>query len=87
MGGEALMGPGGRTAASQGAPDHITRMRALLERHPHVTWLRPGQAGVRDHTATWLEIDGDPRINGTPVTVSRESLGHLVDYLIARLDA
>jgi len=66
--------------------DHVTRMQALQERHPHVTWLRPGQAGVSDHTATWIEASPDHRIDGTPVTVSRESLGQLVDYLMARLD-
>lgn len=68
-------------------PDHVTRMQALIERHRGVVWLQPGQAGVAEHTATWLETSPDHRIDGTPVTVSRESLGALVDYLIARLDA
>jgi hypothetical protein len=65
-------------------PDDVKRMKEFLERHPHVTWLRPGMAGVTDQTATWIETDADPRIDGTPVTVSRFWLGHLVDYLEAR---
>ena len=67
-------------------PDSVERMRAFLERHPHVTWLRPGQAGVAEHTATWLEADADPRIDGASVTVSWP-LALLVSYLEARLDA
>jgi len=84
-----MAGPHGPVplGAAGGTPDHVKRMEALLERHKHVTWLRPGQVGVAWHTATWVEVDGDPRIDGTPVTVSRETLGLLVDYLIARLDA
>ena len=78
------MGPVNGLAAAGGSPDHVTRMTALLERNPHLTWLRPGQAGVSDPTATWIEADPDPRIDGTPVTVSRETLGMLVDYLEAR---
>jgi hypothetical protein len=74
-------GPGG-----PGAADHMLRMEALLERHPNVTHLRPGQAGVARETATWLEVSGDHRIDGTPVTVSKDTLAELVDYLIARLD-
>jgi hypothetical protein len=66
--------------------DDVARMKAFLERHPEVTWLRPGQAGVTDQTATWIEVDADPRVDGTPVTVSRYRLGHLVDYLEARFD-
>ena len=79
------MGPGER-AATQSAevPDNVKRMRAILATHGHVTWLQPGQAGVADHTATWIEASADPRIDGTPVTVSREMLGMLADYLEAR---
>jgi hypothetical protein len=77
---EAVMGPFGDL------PDQVERMKAFLRRHPDVTWLRPGQAGVRDQTATWIEADADPAIDGTTVTVSREVLGHLVDYLEARFD-
>jgi hypothetical protein len=73
-------------AEAGGAPDHVKRMRALLKRHPEVTWLQPGQAGTAEPTATWIETDADPRIDGTPVTVSRESLGRLVDYLEAKFD-
>jgi hypothetical protein len=69
-----------------GWADEVTRMKAFLERHPQVSWLRPGQAGVPDHTATWIEADADPRVDGTPVTVSRYRLGHLVDYLMARFE-
>jgi hypothetical protein len=79
------MGPYGTLGESGGAPDHVTRMKELLRRHRHVTWLRPGQVGVALPTATWLEVDADPRIDGTAVTVSRETLGMLVDYLEARL--
>lgn len=70
-----------------GAPDHVKRMKALRERHPYVTFLKPGQAGVFEPTATWIEASADPRIDGTTVTVSRPTLGLLVDYLIAKLDA
>jgi hypothetical protein len=77
------MGPGNE--ATFGAPDHVTRMKALMKRHRGLAWLRPGQAGVAHHTATWLETSADHRIDGTPVTVSRETLGMLVDYLEARL--
>lgn len=67
-------------------PDDVQRMHDFLERHPQVTWLRSGQAGVADQTATWIEADQDPRVDGMPVTVSRCRLGHLVDYLEARFD-
>jgi hypothetical protein len=66
--------------------DDVARMQAFLKRHPEVTWLKSGQAGVTDPTATWIEADPDPAIDGTPVTVSRYRLGHLVDYLEARFD-
>lgn len=82
------MGPGPVTALSMagGAPDHVTEMREFLKRHPLVTYLKPGQAGVARHTATWLEVDADPAVDGTPVTVSRDYLGELVAYLKARFD-
>jgi len=64
----------------------VERMKAFLTRHPHVTWLRPGMAGVTVQTATWIETSADPRVDGTPVTVSRVWLGHLVDYLEARFE-
>ncbi len=73
-------------ANAGGLTDDVQRMQAFLKDHPHVTWLRPGMAGVTDQTATWIETDADPRIDGTPVTVSRFRLGHLVDYLKARFD-
>lgn len=61
-------------------------MKALLKRNPHMTWLQPGQAGVPHHTATWIDVDiDDPRGDGAAVTVSREDLGMLVNYLEARL--
>jgi hypothetical protein len=66
------------------APDHVARMVAFLARHRQVSILMPGQAGVTRPTATWLEADKDPRIDGTPVTVSRDHLGFLMDYLEAR---
>lgn len=78
------MGPVNGLAMAGGAPDHVTRMAALIKRNPHVMWLKPGQAGVSEPTATWLEVDPDPRVDGTPVTVSRPTLGMLVDYLEAR---
>lgn len=84
------MGPGrGQAPYSRagGSPDHAKRMNAFKERHPHVTFLQPGQAGVAWPTATWIEVDVDPRIDGTTVTASREMLGHLLDYLIAKFDA
>lgn len=68
------------------APDQVERMKAFKERHPHVSILMPGQAGVARPTATWIEADPDPRIDGATVTVSREILGHLLDYLEARFD-
>jgi hypothetical protein len=64
--------------------DDVVRMLAFLKRHQEVTWLRPGQAGVADHTATW--IDAGPDQEGTPVTVSQKDLGRLVDYLEDRFD-
>jgi hypothetical protein len=66
--------------------DEVTRMQEFIARHPEVAWLRPGQAGVPEHTATWIEADADPRVDGTTVTVSRYRLGPLVDYLVARFD-
>jgi hypothetical protein len=80
------MGPAERPAAEPTAvPDNVVRLAAILARHKHVTYLRPGQAGVPFHTATWIEADAeDPRIDGTPVTVSREDLGPLCNYLEAR---
>lgn len=71
---------------ADGWQDDVERMREFLARHPGVTWLRPGQAGVTDQTATWIEADADPAIDGTPVTVSRFRLGHLVDYLEAKFE-
>ena len=61
--------------------DHVKRMRQFLGRHPEVKWLRPGEAGVAHQTATWSDAGPDPVRGGTPVTVSREDLGMLVDYL------
>jgi hypothetical protein len=71
-------------AAAGRMPDDVQRMQEFLGRHPHVSWLRPGTAGVMDQTATWIETSADPRVDGTPVTVSRFWLGQLVDYLEAR---
>ncbi len=65
-------------------PDHAARMKAFREAHKHVSILMPGQAGVAKPTATWIEADPDPRVDGTTVTVSRETLGFLLDYLEAR---
>jgi hypothetical protein len=85
-----LMGPGHsgpeRSEAPKEVPDNVRRMAAILARHKHVTYLRPGQAGVPFHTATWIEADAeDPREDGTTVTVSRMDLGPLCSYLEARL--
>jgi hypothetical protein len=66
--------------------DDVARMQEFIKRHPEVSWLRPGQAGVAEHTATWIDADRDPREDGTPVTVSRTELGRLVDYLEARFE-
>lgn len=75
-----------RAKAPAEVPDNVRRMEAILARHRHVTYLKPGQAGVPHHTATWIEADPeDPRIDGTTVTVSREDLGPLCSYLEARL--
>jgi len=86
-------GPGGASrraprapSAAQASVDHVTRMREFLARHPEVSWLRPGQAGVAQHTATWTEPDPDPEKGETAVTVSRLHLGWLVEYLEARFD-
>lgn len=80
------MGPAEHPGESTAVPDNVKRMQAILARHKHVTYLRPGQAGVAHHTATWIEVDiEDPRIDGTPVTVSRTDLGPLCNYLEARL--
>jgi hypothetical protein len=65
--------------------DRAVKMRAILARHPHVSLLRPGEAGVAQHMATWIEVSADPRIDGTPVTLSRDSLSLLATYLEARL--
>jgi hypothetical protein len=68
-----------------GAPDHAKRAAEEFKaRHPHVSILMPGQAGVLEPTATWLEVDADPAIDGTPVTVPRPTLGMLMDYLEAK---
>ena len=67
-------------------PYIVKRMQPILERHRHLTYLRPGQAGVAHHTVTWIEVDiDDPTGDGTPVTVSRMDLGPLCSYLEARL--
>ena len=85
------MGPGNADTGPGGMPtevpdNNVRRMEALLARHKHVTYLRPGQAGVPFHTATWIEADAeDPREDGTTVTVSRMDLGPLCSYLEARL--
>lgn len=68
------------------APDHGRRLAEFRDRHPHVAVLLPGQAAVTVPTATWIEADPDPRVDGTPVTVSREMLAWLLDYLEARFD-
>jgi hypothetical protein len=81
-------GPGGAAhrplSAAQVSVDHVIRMREFLASHPEVSWLRPGQAGVAQHTATWTEPDPDPEKGETAVTVSRVHLGWLVEYLEAR---
>lgn len=80
-----MAGPGGRQPPAD-VPDNVTRMQAILARHRHLTYLRPGQAGVAHHTVTWIEVDiDDPTGDGTPVTVSRMDLGPLCSYLEARL--
>jgi hypothetical protein len=68
------------------APDHAARLKEILARlnHPTLAVLMPGQAGVTDPTATWIDADPDPRLDNTPVTVSRPTLGMLCDYLEAR---
>lgn len=68
------------------APDQVRRMQQFRARRQHVSILMPGQAGVLRPTATWIEVDADPRIDGTPVTVSRDELRDLLDYLEARFD-
>jgi hypothetical protein len=81
-----MMGPSDRTAAPREVPDNVTRMQAILDRHRHLTYLRPGQAGVAHHTVTWIDVDTeDAQGDGTPVTVSRMDLGMLCSYLEARL--
>lgn len=69
--------------------DNVARMESFLVHHPEVTWLPPGEAGRHTrHTVTWLHVDTvDPRIDGTPVTIGREDLGRLVDYLVARFES
>ena len=69
-----------------GAPDQVLRMQAFRARHQHVSILQPGQAGVLRPTATWLEVDQDPRVDGAPVTVSYDELRDLLNYLEARFD-
>lgn len=78
-----VTGPSDWTERPRDIPDNVTRMNKVLGRHPTITWLRPGQAGVGEHTATWLEAHADPRIDGAPMTVCLP-LGLLVDYLEAR---
>jgi hypothetical protein len=83
---EAVMGPFGGMSGVDKAPDQVLRMREFRARHQHVAILQPGQAGVIKPTATWIEADPDPRIDGTAVTVSRDELRYLLDYLEARFD-
>jgi hypothetical protein len=64
-------------------PDQVVRMGEFTRRYPFVSVLLPGQAGVTKPTATWIEADADPRIDGTPVTVVRDELRDLLDYLEA----
>ena len=81
-----MMGPGfsdWRGEKPREIPDHVAEMDEWRRRHRHVTWLRPGQAGVAEHTATWLEADADPAIDGAPVTVTLP-LGSLLAFLRAR---
>jgi hypothetical protein len=68
------------------APDQVERMKAFRARHPHVSILPPGQAGVNRPTATWLEADPDPRIDGAAMTVRYDELRDLLNYLEARFD-
>lgn len=82
------MGPFGlpEVPGVDAAPDQVLRMREFRERHQQVSILLPGQAGVLRPTATWLEADADPRIDGAAVTVSYDELRDLLDYLEARFD-
>jgi hypothetical protein len=83
------MGPFGDLPEVPGvdrAPDQVKRMKAFKERHPHVSVLLPGQAGVARPTATWLEADADPRIDGAATTVQYDELRDVLDYLEARFD-
>lgn len=65
------------------APEHEKRIRAVIERRPHITW-QPGHPGLMGPSATWLEVDTDPRADGTTVRATRETLAELADYLEAR---
>ncbi len=81
-----MAGGAGMRASLAEVPDHGARLKAFRKAHGHVSILLPGQAAVTSPTATWIEADADPRVDGTPVTVSRETLGHLLDYLEACFD-
>lgn len=67
-----------------GVPDQVLRMREFRVRCPYVSILMPGQAGVTRPTATWIESDPDPRIDGAAMTVPFDELRDLLDYLEAR---
>jgi hypothetical protein len=80
------MGSQGMPRSLDDMPDHVARMKAFRAAHQHVSILLPGQADVTRPTATWLEVDADPRVDGAAVTVRRETLGMLMDYLEACFD-
>lgn len=79
------MGPFGQLPEVPGvdhAPDHAARAAEFVRRHRHVSVA----ATANGWTASWTEADADPRIDGTPMTATRDHLGHLLDYLEARFD-
>jgi hypothetical protein len=87
---EGAMGPGlgqlPEVPGVDGVPDQVLRLREFRARHPYVSVLLPGQAGVSQPTATWLEADPDPRIDGAAMTVPFDELRDLLNYLEARFD-
>lgn len=66
-------------------PDHVRRLEAILQRHPHVTYLGPRESGDGRHMAVWQQPSPDPRRDGAVVRVSHEHLRDLVDELMAIL--
>lgn len=81
------MGPHGLSSV-EGPPEYVdwvARMQAFLAAHPGVSWLRPGpESAVMYNTATWIEADPDPAVDGETVTVERLWLSDLVRHLEAR---